>query len=207
MAFFVYLGTTRGSAGIQLNRTLIWLSTIIITLIVGFFLFTVLISNWRTSAPPPPMITHGEFPFRLEYEIDGERFVIEDIIIAEFQQSIEGNSITNARRIWSTSLANGAGGGHLGNELSFLLNQIGDVTVTFTPGLAEYFMGDLDDGNPSRIESNRIPASLPRIAVRNPNSLPIMIYERPEYATELLEELGVILISWEYTPPIENRFK
>ena len=54
-------------------------------------------------APPAPEITYGEFPFRLEYEIEGERFVIEDTLIAEFDKSIRGNATTRARRIWNRS--------------------------------------------------------------------------------------------------------
>ena len=34
--------------------------------------------------PPRPAITRGEFDFRLEYEVDGERIVIEDTIVALF---------------------------------------------------------------------------------------------------------------------------
>ncbi|WP_336297944.1 hypothetical protein [Aneurinibacillus uraniidurans] len=34
--------------------------------------------------PPRPEIIYGEFPFRLEYEINGQRKVIENILICEF---------------------------------------------------------------------------------------------------------------------------
>ena len=34
--------------------------------------------------PPAPINTYGEFPFRIEYEIEGERFEIEDVLIVEY---------------------------------------------------------------------------------------------------------------------------
>ena len=32
----------------------------------------------------PPQITDGEFPFVVEYEIDGERYIIEDTVVCSF---------------------------------------------------------------------------------------------------------------------------
>ncbi|MFA8307240.1 YdgA family protein, partial [Paenibacillus alvei] len=34
--------------------------------------------------PPRPEITYGEFPFKLVYEINGERKVIQDTVICEY---------------------------------------------------------------------------------------------------------------------------
>lgn len=33
---------------------------------------------------PEPEITYGEFPFRIEYELDGQINIIENTVIAEF---------------------------------------------------------------------------------------------------------------------------
>lgn len=37
--------------------------------------------------PPQPTIKHGQFPFRLEYELNGQRKIIEDTLICEFDGS------------------------------------------------------------------------------------------------------------------------
>jgi|AKZA01.1.fsa_nt_gi hypothetical protein len=99
-------------------------------IIIGIILLEIFMINLENKPPSNREITYGEFPFRLEYEIDGERFVIEDIVIAEFEKSIRGNMTAQARRIWNTRLENGKGGSsHLG--LSFALRQIDDITITF----------------------------------------------------------------------------
>jgi len=37
-----------------------------------------------TPTPPEPINTYGEFPFRLVYEVDGEQFTVEDVLVCEF---------------------------------------------------------------------------------------------------------------------------
>ncbi|MGC3014791.1 hypothetical protein ACPTH2_17305, partial [Enterococcus faecium] len=69
----------------------------------------VIVFIWRTTAPPLPEITYGEFPFSLEYEIDEERILIEDTVIAEFIGSFRGNVTTQPRRSWSIKLLNNSG--------------------------------------------------------------------------------------------------
>jgi len=52
---------------------------------IGILLFAgPYIANVLSPDPPKPVVRYGEFPFRLEYEVDGERFVVEDTIICEF---------------------------------------------------------------------------------------------------------------------------
>lgn len=54
--------------------------------------------------PPRPAITRGEFDFRLEYEVDGERIVIEDTIVAllmDFlQMQVAWHGIARGVCIW-----------------------------------------------------------------------------------------------------------
>ena len=50
-----------------------------------------------------PEIRYGEFPFRLEYEINGERFVIEDTVICEFD-GIGWNEAQGKFRKWKDYL-------------------------------------------------------------------------------------------------------
>jgi len=37
-----------------------------------------------SPTPPKPKNTYGEFPFHLVYEVDGEQFTIDDVIVCEF---------------------------------------------------------------------------------------------------------------------------
>jgi len=63
-----------------------------IPLLLSFFVlayFTlpwlfIFIGNQLEPNPPHPEITHGEFPFRLVYEINGQRQVIEDTLTCDF---------------------------------------------------------------------------------------------------------------------------
>jgi len=151
------------------------------------------------SSPPPPQITYGEFPFRFEYEINGERYIIEDTVIAEFDRSISGSATTRARRIWATSLERG-------NERRIVLKHDDTISISFSPGLAQYFMGDLHGGD--RLVQNPSIWAQPRIVIRavNEEGRINLVAIRPDEAHEILAEHGILLISWERSEPIVNRF-
>ncbi|MDR2569292.1 MAG: hypothetical protein LBD23_03200 [Oscillospiraceae bacterium] len=180
--------------------------TIGIIILLGFILFiipfllTIFIGLQTSPAPPIPEITYGEFPFRLEYEMDGEHYIIEDTLIAEFNRSIEGNATTWARRIWDSKLESG-------NELrTYVLKEMTNVWITFHPGFAEYYMGDPHGGNVETQNSSRL--FQPQIVIRtvdtngrvNLNSIWI------EDAHEILEKHGILLVSWNLAEPIINSF-
>jgi len=184
----------------------LWRSFIAVTIVFAIFILYLFSPAFvRFSAPIEPQITSGEFPFRFEYEIGGERFIIEDVLIAEFVRSVRGNMVTPARRVWNTSLSDGSGGGHLGNEHNFLLKQTSNITITFRPGLAEYFMDDLCRGESSVLNRN-VESFAPRVTVRIAGNPPILTSVRPEDSHKLLAEHNITLISWEYTPSIVNSF-
>jgi len=162
------------------------------------FLGLLFVGIIRTPAPPVPEITYGEFPFRLEYEIDGERFVIEDTLIAEFDRSIAGNATMRARRIWNTRLESG-------EERRVRIKEATNLTITFSPGLAEYHMGDLHGGD--LIVQNPSIVSQPHVFVRTViDGRSNVDYFLLEEAHEILEEHGIKLISWYRTAPIINSF-
>ena len=162
-------------------------------LIVGLFV---------TPAPLMPIITYGEFPFRLEYKVSGERFVIEDVVVAEFEASRRGNATARARRIWTTRLRDGDMSPLRNSDL--VMKHGENIRITFRPGLAEYYMGDLGEGttvqNPSIGFQPRITVSIPA------GSIFISEHIRVEDAHDILKTHGIMLICWKYTPPIENRF-
>nr|WP_305879171.1 hypothetical protein [Enterococcus faecium] len=189
---FIFLDIAKRNTVFLLYRVLLRAGLITFISIVGFFLFTVIVFIWRTTAPPLPEITYGEFPFSLEYEIDEERILIEDTVIAEFIGSFRGNVTTQPRRSWSIKLLNNSG------ELKafhyeFLIIESEDVTITLSSGSAGYFMND--------------GGSKPQLTVRDriAGFMHFSHYDLEE-ARKILAEYGITLINWEYAPPIRNFF-
>lgn len=95
------------------------MKTISVTLITVLIAFVAMLAYttiwpWATmffgisSFPNPtkPEITHGEFPFHLVYEINGETKVIEDTLICEYD-GIGMNEGNGKYRKWKESLASG----------------------------------------------------------------------------------------------------
>ncbi len=121
---FLYLGfTSSRSHNIYIDRSI--------------FLFTVIVFIWRTPAPPLPEITYGEFPFRLEYELNEELHVIEDTLIVEFDGFGMNEGIGRYSR-WTSRLASG-------EDLVLLLEVSDNKQIFYFPGPANY-MGDRLNG-------------------------------------------------------------
>lgn len=153
------------------------------------------------SNPPAPEVTYGEFPFRLTYEIDGKIKVIEDTIICEFDGFKNMGSAGNYR-VWKTYLKSG-------NEKLTLLdlrpleetNEFGQTMLEmfFSYGSGEYYMGDEQRYN------------------HKPEIRDYVEYEYQNadgttggssYKADVAyEKYGIRLISWESSPPIENKFE
>lgn len=140
--------------------------------------------------PPQPEITYGEFPFRLEYEINGELKVVEDTLICEFDGFGADTGRGGKYRKWKERLASG-------NERITLLKVDNNKEIEFFPGSPEYYMGDSDNG-------------------RNDSLFPNALYFEKDStvtrsgfveAKELLDKYDIKLISWNPSPPIKNNFK
>jgi hypothetical protein len=155
--------------------------------------------------PPRPEITYGEFPFRLEYEINGERKVIQDTLICEFD-GFGADEANGKYRKWKDSLASG------NSFRQPLLEANGREEITYYPGIAKYFMGDLGQNEEFQqtIADSIIIERGSRIIKKDGR-----VFERDgktssnQYsnANELLESYHIKLISWDSTPPIKNTFK
>jgi len=170
---------------------------------VTYFVLVVFAGIPTRPAPPVPTITYGEFPFRVEYKLNGELHVIEDTIIAVFNRSIRGNATTRARRIWDTSLASGDD-----NDISnaqFLLLQDGELTIRFRPALGDYFMGDAGGGDDIGISNARLLGGTGFvIRYRNESDRISVNHYNIGEAAEPLREHGIELISWDIAKPITN---
>lgn len=88
--------------------------------------------------PPRPEITRGEFDFRLEYEVDGERIVIEDTIVALFDGFSADAGSMAWYRTWRLHLASDR------RSRNILLDELEDGRrIYYVPESANYFMGDV----------------------------------------------------------------
>ena len=205
VGFLIWFGLTR-MPWVQQSRFSFLAITMINTVVVLLISIVLIGLHFEFRAAPEPKITYGEFPFRLEYEVEGQRHTIENTVVVEFVGSFRGNMTTPASRRWSMSLLNESVDKEIEQGYRFLLKEVGEVRIVFSPGQAAYFMGD-----PKPIESSLDPdASLirfgPNISIRNPDNESLVTTIRVEEAHELLSEYGITIINWKYTPPIENRF-
>ncbi|GAA0352396.1 hypothetical protein [Bacillus horti] len=173
--------------------------SVAITIVIVFvgIIASITISPWfalflgisLTPNPPKPEITYGEFPFRLEYEINGETIIIEDTLICEYD-GIGADVGRGKYRKWKDRLASG-------NERVTLLKLNDTIEIYYSPGSAKYYMDDLAD----YVEFNH----------EFPNASIIQkVGETTSYRTihsdQLLEQYNIKLISWDYTQPIKNTF-
>jgi len=186
-------------------------------LLLGFIIYVsplllmLFFNSIGSPAPPEPEITYGEFPFRLVYEIDGERHVFEDTVIAEFRRSVGGNLTQHPVRSWDTRFESD---GDIGDEHRrriiwnrFLIKHEPNLAITFNPGSAGYYMGDLFAGG-QVVENGSFSNKRPHIMVRtvDENSKINVEYMSIEEAYEVLADYGIVLISWETAEPIVNSF-
>jgi len=140
-------------------------------------------------SPPKPEITYGEFPFRLEYEIDGKRVVVEDTLICEYD-GIGMNEGQGKYRKWKKHLASG-------NEKVILLKVDNTKEIYYDPGPGWYYMGDNETQNKYM---HNFPDAL-FIEQKDKFVTRGTVYEK-----ELLDMYNIKLIGWDYTQPIENNF-
>ena len=172
----------------------IWITIIIV--IIGGVVFILpwglmyimnLFDSLRDSTPE---IIYGEFPFRIEYELDGEIHVIEDIVIVEFDGFVFSTRAMSRERKWVSRLASGK------TEILFE----GNLIIRFFPGSAGYYMGEF-----SGIDI----LSIPHVVFIHPNGDPITDVRARlvlEESSELFKEYGITLISWEISEPIVRYF-
>jgi len=144
------------------------------------------IAGWLSPDPPRPKITYGEFPFRIEYEINGELVIVEDTKICEFDGFVLIGS--NKLRRWKSHLASGNG------ESNYLLIQnAGDKMIYCNIGSVQYYMGD---------SAEYTMYGPPSFAYKKPGD----IIFKTISPTELFNTYGIRLISWEFSDPIANNF-
>ncbi|MEK5144600.1 hypothetical protein [Paenibacillus sp. FSL M7-0134] len=153
--------------------------------------------------PSHPEIAYGKFPFRLEYEINGQRKVIQDTLICEYD-GIGSNEARGKYRKWKESLSSG------GRFLS-LIKVNGRIEISYHPGIAEYYMGDLDSTDEYKqtaadsifIEQEGFIIKKDGRVFENDGRT---INTQFSNSNELLDKYHIKLISWDSTPPIKDNF-
>ncbi|OMF82369.1 hypothetical protein [Paenibacillus peoriae] len=192
----------------KVKKTLLILS---IPLLLAFAIIAFIASPWLLifigiqlePNPSHPEIAYGKFPFRLEYEINGQRKVIQDTLICEYD-GIGSNEARGKYRKWKESLS---------SEGIFLplIKVNGRIEISYHPGIAEYYMGDLDSTDEYKqtaadsifIEQEGFIIKKDGRVFENDGRT---INTQFSNSNELLDKYHIKLISWDSTPPIKDNF-
>ncbi len=199
----------------------IFILGIIIFLIVFIlgFPFTCIMIYPLLFAPDPaePVIKYGEFPFRLEYEINGKKEVVQNTLVCELDGFRRLGTGYKARR-WKSYLKNNSiewlRGKNNDEELEIVLLKIDEKTrISFLVGSSYYYMNDPEYGS-SLISYNleddtqefyMFPGANYSIDEINEEGNEILYRPRIS-AKELWEKYKIKLLNWEHSKPIKNEF-
>lgn len=195
---------------------------VIIIIVFLFLVVTQFPPLWSLMSPraPRPEITQGEFAFRLEYEIHGERIIIEDAIIAE-HDGTSWDAGTGNHNVWSSHLMSGNYFielyrtdtkivfvnilGHL--RAGYLLgkenvNASQDIVGGVLPPVIRFH---LDEEAVNSWQAEQITTFFSNEKVPN---IDFAIGARWHISSEsLFSEYGIKLISFEHEPPKRNSFR
>ena len=159
------------------------------------FLFTIpYIVSYRQPDPPRPEITYGEFPFRIEYEINGELIIIEDSVICEFDGFFVSWGGDGKTRQWKVSFASGRKSEIFKSSAYLLIDEVDQIC--FSLGDGKYYMGDVERPYNQSLYAIKI--------IRGPGGS-LRLPRIDSY--ELLNTYDIKIISYEISPPIVNSFK
>ncbi len=92
------------------------------------------VSLYLTPAPRKPKITFAEFPIRLEYEINGERVVIEDTLQCMYDGTEGRGSMQGIHHKWKWKLVSG-------NKRVTILKLDDYREICYPLGDIAYYMG------------------------------------------------------------------
>ena len=183
-------------------------------LVLGVSLLLIFsLTGCKKRFDPDPKITEGEFPFIVEYEINSERYLIEDTVVCTWDGYNPENNFAifgyPFSREWGEALKSGnedAFGIWImeleeNTESVFKKGRINFESYFFIDyGTAEYYMGD----------TNAISYHEPRIRFYEEyynEEIKILDCSFKTLTNEELEEyFGIKIIRFEFSEPIENKF-
>ena len=177
---------------------------IIALLFAGLFLLL------QGEEQKPPQITTGEFPFVVEYEMNGENSVIEDTVVCEFDGYDLSALTFNKPRSWNAYLKSREEEKRLFIECEPNTNSVlvdGRINiesrVLLQYGDAEYYMGD--PNGKSIVYKGQPRITYVEYFQTGPKSYE---YTSTEMSNEQLEKyFGIKINRFEFSKPIENKFE
>lgn len=148
---------------------------------------------------PVPEITYAEFPFALEYEVDGVFHKYEDILICQYNGEDMNMGSGKKQRSWTACYKSG--------NQQIVLYQDENIDIFLFPCVpnsgderrtAAILMGD------SEIDYSQL-TEFPDALYKSPS----VNYKNGKWisAEELLSKYKIRLISWKCAEPIKNTFK
>ncbi len=176
--------------------------------IVIVFIMIICLSGCEKGYEPAPQTTEGEFPFIFEYEINGERYLIEDTVVCKFNGYDLSNPFPFMKysRTWYQSLKSGQEQKRLileleDNSVSVLvkgrINAVSKENLFY--GSGGYYLGDPED-------SERAPCI--NYVEKYKTSEKVTHNEVTSLTNEQLEEyFGIKIIRFEFSEPINNKFE
>lgn len=154
--------------------------------------------------PSPPIIKHGEFPFHLNYEMNGKVYDINDSVVCDFDR-IGSNSGFGEIRWWNEHLKSGT------ERITILRkenvrsiikpNRIDSkIEVYYNYGDANFFMGD-----PTGASSEKPQIEYIETYEESPKEI---VIEATELTPKQLQKyFDIRIIDWTHSQPIKNTFK
>lgn len=178
-------------------------------LILISFLLIFCFSGCEIGYQAAPQITEGEFPFVVEYERNGQRYLIEDTVVCSFK----GYDKTNPfypyyPRTWDASLKENSEVVRTFIELEPDTESVltkgrinSESRIVLYYGQGGYYLGDPDDSD----DSDKGPCI--NYVENYKTSEKVTHSEVTALTYEQLEEyFGIKIIRFEFSSPIENTF-
>lgn len=138
-----------------------------------------------------PEIQRAEFPFKLEYKINEDLFVVEDVLIGEFVRNTYHMGLGKVVRVWRARFESGK------EYISLCLDNEKEIFYqpTEDPTIIGTFMGEDTVLSVERL-------------IRYPINLYVREGEKERFTSieELNNTYNIQIINWEIAPPIENKF-
>ena len=146
---------------------------------------------------PEPEVTYGRFPFKLVYEVDGERITVEDTYIIEYKGWDPGGFNIGPYYLWDTSVTR-----KLPRESVWqyfdrvLIIKKSHPRIEFMIGSPEYYFG-LEERGGSIYNHNGLEPGDFRISSRE--------YSGYISEEEIYEKYGIKIIEAYISPPLVER--
>ena len=178
---------------IQKKHIIIIIISFIGALTAAFIaLFIMILSPWLimlgcsilSENPPVPQVKYAEFPFELEYEVDGKITKVEDVVICKYDGIGFGDSGKFLK--WKKWVASTG-------EEDFLILSEENKKIFCTVGEADYYMGEIQT---EEVLTPIIYIDEREGSITNSSAEP-----------EKLEKYNIKIINYKFTQPIKNKFE